>query len=69
MTSRRTPMIDHKPAYKLECKDCNWWINKYFDQILPERCARGHQDLKKHSLQIGEGYNHDRQLVMKIQAS
>lgn len=62
-------MIDHRPAYRLECKDCSWWTDRRFDQILPESCPRGHHSLKKHSLATGPGYLHDRQAVMKRQAS
>ena len=60
-------MIAHKPSYRMECKDCTWWANRFFDQILPEECPRGHTNFKKHTLATGPGYEHNRQEVLKRQ--
>jgi hypothetical protein len=49
----------HKPAYKLECRNCPWVGTFYFDQMTPEQCPKCYRpNPKRHSLQTGLGYNH-----------
>lgn len=55
------PSYVHKPAYRLECRNCPWVGTFYFDQQTPELCPRCNRPSpKRYSLQTGTGYDHKR---------